>query len=182
MSLFLLIEVFLNFISDKLYPWFRIYNHFFINIIFLVQFGFLSLFYSYSFENKKWRNVVESILIIVVSYLLIKYLLFPDSFFVFHYQDIYITIFPIIVYSVMYLYNEYNSQQELYWANFAILTLKTILFFCYLTWPLSSIQIDYDYMNEFNDVVSDLAGHSYDVVYIVYSVILLFQLKKLKFQ
>lgn len=79
----------------------------------------------------------------------------------------------------MYLYNEYNSNQELYWANIAILTLKTILFFCYLTWPLSSIQINYNYMNEFNDVVSDLAGDSYDIVYIVYSIILLYQLKKL---
>ena len=89
-SLFLIIDVVLNFISNHLYSWFKMYNHFFINIIFLFQFGFLSLFYSYSFENKKWRNVVEIMLILVVSYLLIKYLIFPESFFVFHYIDIYI--------------------------------------------------------------------------------------------
>ena len=182
MSLFLLIEVFLNFISDKLHPWFKIYNHFFINIIFLIQFGFLSMFYSYSFTNKKWRNVVESILILVVSYLLLKYTLYPETFFVFHYQDIYITIFPIIVYSIMYLYNEYNKPQELYWANIAIMSLKIILFFCYLTWPLLSISINYSYMIEFNKVFSYLAGFAYDIVYVAYSIILLYQLKKLKFK
>ena len=79
-SLFLIINVSLNFISDKLHPWFKIYNHFFINIIFLFQFGFLSLFYSYSFDSKKWRNLVEILLILVVGYLSIKYLYKKISF------------------------------------------------------------------------------------------------------
>ena len=140
-SLFLIINVSLNFISDKLYPWFKIYNHFFINIIFLFQFGFLSLFYSYSFDSKKWRNLVEILLILVVGYLSIKYLVFPESFFVFHYQDIYITVFPIIVYGIVYLYNEYDYPQELYYANLGILMYLILNFLKLLSCPKAIVKI-----------------------------------------
>lgn len=179
-SLFLIIDVILNFISTHLYTWFKLYNHFFLNIIFLFQFGFLSLFYSYSFDNKKWRNLVEILLILVVSYLLIKYLVFPESFFVFHYQDIYITVFPIIIYGIVYLYNEYDKPQELYYANLGLLTFYIIQFFCYLSWPLHSISIDHTYMIEFNKIVSYLTTNLRFIIYFIYSFILLYQLKKLK--
>lgn len=179
-SLFLFINVILNFISDKLYPWFKIYNHFFINIIFLFQFGFLSLFYSYSFDNKKWRNVVEVLLILVVSYLLIKYLIFPKSFFVFHYQDIYLTVFPFIVYGVVYLYNEYDKPQELYYANLAMLIYFMMNFFCYLSWPLHSISLEHTYMAEFNIFFSKYTTALGNVTDIFCSIILLYQLKILK--
>jgi len=170
----------LNFISSHLYSWFKIYNHFFINIIFLFQFGFLSLFYSYSFENKKWRNVVELLLIFVVGYLSIKYIVFPDTFFLLHYIDIYITIFPIIVYGVVYLFNEYDKPQELYYANLALLIYFIMNFFCYISWPLQSISIDYDYMDEFNKKISNYSRDLNYITYVIYSLILLYQLKKLK--
>lgn len=179
-SLFLLFDVLMNYINDELYSWFKIYNHFFINIIFLFQFGFLSLFYSYSFENKKWRNVVELFLIIVVGYLSIKYLVFPESFFVLHYIDIYLTVFPIIVYGIVYLYNEYDKPQELYYANLALLIHFISYFFCYLSWPLHSISFQYDYMEEFNNTFIVYANYFGFIIYIVYSIILLYQLKKLK--
>lgn len=179
-SLFLILDVILNFISDELYKWFGIYNHFFINIIFLFQFGFLSMFYSYSFTNKKWRNVVESILILVVSYLLIKYLVYPESFFVFHYQDIYVTVFPIIVYGVLYLYSEYEEPQELYYANLALLIHYMMSFFCFLSWPLHSISIKHSYLDELLESVVTLTINLSNVISVVYSLILLYQLKKLK--
>lgn len=179
-SIFLLIDVVLNFISDELYKWFRIYNHFFINIIFLFQFGFLSLFYSYSFENKKWRNVVEILMILIVGYLLIKYLLFPESFFSMDYIDIYITVFPIIVYGVVYLYNEYDKPQELYYANLALLIHLIVNFFCYISWPLHSISLRHTYMTEFNTMIGIYTANLGYVTYVVYSFILLYQLKKLK--
>ncbi len=179
-SLFLIGDVVLNFISDELYKWFRIYNHFFINIIFLFQFGFLSLFYSYSFDNKKWRNVVEVLLIIVSSYLIIKYSIFSDTFFVLHYQDIYLTIFPIIVYGVVYLYNEYDKPQELYYANLGILIHFIMNFFCYISWPLQSISIKENYLEEFNTfVVYQLRTFS-QIISVIYAMILLYQLKILK--
>lgn len=178
-SLFLIINVTLSFISDKLYPWFKIYNHFFINIIFLFQFGMLSLFYSYSFDEKRWRNIVEILLILVVSYLLIKYLVFPESFFVFHYQDIYITVFPLIVYSVMYLYSEYDKPQELYYANLGILMYLILNFLNYITWPLHSISIDQTYMSEFNKTLNR-SVQILDPLGFVFSFFLLYQLKKLK--
>lgn len=178
-SLFLIINVSLNFISDKLYPWFKIYNHFFINIIFLFQFGFLSLFYSYSFDSKKWRNLVEILLILVVGYLSIKYLVFPESFFVFHYQDIYITVFPIIVYGIVYLYNEYDYPQELYYANLGILMYLILNFLNYITWPLHSISIDHTYMIEFNKTLNK-SVQILDPLGFVFSFFLLYQLKKLK--
>lgn len=179
-SFFLITDVVLNFISSHLYSWFNLYNHFFLNIIFLFQFGFLSLFYSYSFENKKRRNVVEIIMILVLSYLLIKYLIFPESFFVFHYQDIYITVFPIIVYGIVYLYNEYDKPQELYYANLGLLIFYIGNFLCYLSWPLNSISIDHTYMDEFNKIVADLSVKFRFIIYFVYSFILLYQLKKIK--
>lgn len=178
-SLFLIINVTLSFISDRLYSWFKIYNHFFINIIFLFQFGMLSLFYSYSFDEKKWRNIVEIFLILVVSYLLIKYLVFPETFFVFHYLDIYITVFPVIVYSVMYLYSEYDKPQELYYANLGILMYLIMNFLNYITWPLHSISIDYTYMNQFNKMLNKSA-EILDNLGFVFSFFLLYQLKKLK--
>ncbi len=179
-SLFLIFDVLMNYISDELYSWFRIYNHFFINIIFLFEFGILSLFYSYSFEDKKWRNVVEITLILVSSYLLIKYLVFPESFFLLHYWDIYLTIFPIIVYGVVYLYNEYEKPQELHYANLALLIHFIIYFFCYLSWPLNSISLQHDYMEEFNKTFSKYTMNLGYITYVVYSIILLYQLKKLK--
>ena len=179
-SLFLIINVSLNFISDRLYPWFKIYNHFFINIIFLIQFGLLSLFYSYSFENKKWRNVVEVLLILVVSYLLVKYLIFPESFFAFHYQDIYLTVFPFIVYGVVYLYNEYDKPQELYYANLSLLVYFMMSFFCYLSWPLHSISLEHTYMSEFNIFFGQYTNGLINITNIFCSIILLYQLKKLK--
>lgn len=178
-SLFLIINVTLSFISDRLHTWFKIYNHFFLNIIFLFQFGFLSLFYSYSFDNKKWRNIVEVLLILVVGYLSIKYLVYPESFFVFHYQDIYITVFPIIVYGIVYLYNEYDKPQELYYANLGVLIYFIMNFLNYITWPLYSISIDYDYMHEFNKILNKLLNFIEPFGF-VYSAILLYQLKKLK--
>jgi hypothetical protein len=179
-SLFLIFDALLNFINDELYTWFKIYNHFFINIIFLFQFGFLSLFYSYSFDNKKWRNVVEILLILVSSYLLIKYLVFPESFFVLDYLDIYITVFPIIVYGVVYLYNEYDKPQELYYVNLGLLIYFLINFFCYISWPLQSISIKYSYMDGFNQIISNCSRDLRFITYVVYSIILLYQLKKLK--
>lgn len=178
-SVYLIVSVILNFISDKLHPWFKIYNHFFINIIFLFQFGFLSLFYSYSFTNKNWRNIVEIILILVVGYLSSKYLLYPETFFVFHYQDIYITVFPLIVYSIMYLYSEYDCPQELYYANLGMIIYLIMNFLNFITWPLFSIEIDYSYMNEFNSVLNTLLSFI-EPFGVVYSVFLLYQLKKLK--
>ncbi|CAM4293342.1 hypothetical protein [Flavobacterium terrigena] len=179
-SLFLIADVVLNFISDELYNWFGIYNHFFINIIFLFQFGFLSLFYSYSFDNKKWRNIVEVLLIIVSSYLIIKYSIFPDTFFILHYQDVYLTIFPIIVYGVVYLYNEYDKPQELYYANLGILIHFIVNFFCFISWPLQSLSIEYDYLDEFNIIISNYSRDLHFITYIIYAIVLLYQLKKLK--
>jgi hypothetical protein len=179
-SLFLITDVVLNFISDELYNWFGIYNHFFINIIFLFQFGFLSLFYSYSFDNKKWRNIVEVLLILVSSYLIIKYSVFPDTFFVLHYQDIYITIFPIIVYGVVYLYNEYDKPQELYFANFGILIHFIMNFFCFISWPLQSISIKQTYLLEFNTFVIFQLRTFSQIISVFYAMILLYQLRKLK--
>ena len=139
----------------------------------------LSLFYSYSFDEKKWRNIVEIFLILVVSYLLIKYLVFPETFFVFHYLDIYITVFPVIVYSVMYLYSEYDKPQELYYANLGILMYLIMNFLNYITWPLHSISIDYTYMNQFNKMLNKSA-EILDNLGFVFSFFLLYQLKKLK--
>lgn len=179
-SIYLIVLFILDFISKHLYSWFKMYNHFFINIIFLIQYGLLSIFYSYSFESKKWRNIVEISLILVLTYLIIKYSIYPETFFVFHYQDIYITIFPLIVYGMVYLYNEYDKPQELYYANLALLIHFIINFFCYLSWPLQSISIYDNYMIEFGNVFSRLNSLLTDITAVIYSIILLYQLKKLK--
>ncbi|MES2863314.1 MAG: hypothetical protein V4666_04290 [Bacteroidota bacterium] len=97
-----------------------------------------------------------------------------------HYLDIYLTIFPIIVYGVVYLYNEYDKPQELYFANLALLIHFISYFFCYLSWPLHSLAIDHSYMVEFTKIIGVYTTDMSYVTYIVYSVILLYQLKKLK--
>lgn len=146
----------------------------------MIQFGLLSIFYSYSFESKKWRNIVEILLILVLTYLIIKYSIYPKTFFVFHYQDIFITIFPLIVYGMVYLYNEYDKPQELYYVNLALLIHFIINFFCYLSWPLQSISIYDNYMIEFGKVFSRLNSLLTGFTAVIYSIVLLYQLKKLK--
>jgi hypothetical protein len=146
----------------------------------MIQFGLLSIFYSYSFESKKWRNIVEILLILVLTYLIIKYSIYPKTFFVFHYQDIFITIFPLIVYGMVYLYNEYDKPQELYYVNLALLIHFIINFFCYMSWPLQSISIYDNYMIEFGKVFSRLNSLLTHFTAVIYSIILLYQLKKLK--
>ena len=125
------------------------------------------------------RNIVEILLIFVVSYLLIKYLIFPESFFVFHYFDIYITIFPLIAYSIMYLYNEYEKPQELYYVNLGLLIYLLITFFCCLTWPLHSISIEEDYMKQFNFFMDIITEIFENIISIMFLFIILYQLKKI---
>lgn len=124
---------------------------------------------------------MEVLMILVISYLLIKYLIFPESFSVFHYEDIYLTIFPLIVYSIIYLYNEYEKPQELYYANLGLLMYLILNFFNYITWPLYSISISYSYMDEFNKVLNKLLNFIQPFEFVYFSV-LLYQLKKLKFK
>lgn len=177
-ALYLFVFVLLDWISTELYKWFRIYNHFFINIIFLVQFSLLSFFYSNSFNTKKWRNLVDVFSIIVNLYLLLKYLLYPKGFFEFHYVDIYLTVFPLIVYSTIYLYNEYEERQELYYANIGMLIFLIFSFVENLTWPLHSISIENTYMTQFNKLLNVIFKYVANTRVIISSVFLVFQLYK----
>lgn len=177
-ALYLFVFVLLDWISTELYKWFKIYNHFFINIIFLVQFSLLSFFYSNSFKVNKWRNLVDVISIVVNLFLLLKYLFFPDDFFKFHYFDIYLTVFPLIVYSTIYLYNDYEERQELYYANIGMLIFLIFSFVENLTWPLHSISIENTYMSQFNRLLNVIFKYVGNTTVVVSSVFFVFQLYK----
>ena len=150
-------------------------NLFLSHFYFIAQFILLSLFYKSSFK-KSQKRIVNIILILVLSILAIQYLNNPKMFFRFNILEIFVTTFPIIVYSIMYLYNSLSISGKFMNINASILV--------YLT-TSSLIYILGDYITTYiksvptirNDAIVNIWFLN-KVLYVGYLLLILFEWKK----
>jgi hypothetical protein len=97
---------------------------------FIIQFICLSLFFKALFI-KTQKKIVNFLLILVLGLLGIQYYTTPDLFYQFNNLEIFITSVPLIVYSIIHLYNSLNKPPRYMYINAGILiyiTTSTLIY------------------------------------------------------
>ena len=105
-------------------------NLFLSHLYFIFQFIFLSLFYRELF-TKRQQFWVNSIFVFVALILTIQYFKDWTLFLKFNLLEILITSFPIILYSIIHLYNSLGKPGKYMYINAAILiylSVSTLIF------------------------------------------------------
>ena len=129
----------IDFISSRLYSWFKIYNIFTSHFYELFQFVMLSYFYATLLKTKQQLYILYSLLIILPIFLLSRYLFNPKMFFQYSLLETYLTTLPIIIYGVMHLYNNLNEKKEFQYANIGILLYLFCSTFIFLLFELKNV-------------------------------------------
>ena len=105
-------------------------NLFLSHFYFIFQFVFLSLFYR-EFFTKKQQNWVNLIFILVALILSIQYFNNISLFNRFNLLEILISSFPLVVYSIIHLYNSLGKPGKYMYINAAVLiylSVSTLIF------------------------------------------------------
>lgn len=101
------------------------------HVYFINQFIVLSWFY-YVLFTKKQKKWVLGIGAIVLLSLLIQYSIDFDTFWRFNLFEVLVTSLPLILYSIVHLYNSLSTQGEYLFINASVLiylSVSTIIFF-----------------------------------------------------
>ncbi len=128
-SIYLIMSLIVN-LSVFILAQFKIHNLYFSHYYFILQFILLSLFYRTLF-SKNQRRIVLIVLGVVLCLLVIQYALWPELYFKFNTTEIFLTCFPIVVYSMIHLYNSLNNSPKYMYINAGILiylTTSTLIF------------------------------------------------------
>ena len=99
-----------DYIGSKLYRWFQIYNIFMTHFYDLFQFVILSYFFATLLKTKKQLFTVYILLIVLPVFLLSRYIFNPQMFFEYSLLETYLTTMPLIIYSIMHLYNNFRRE------------------------------------------------------------------------
>lgn len=97
---------------------------------FITQFILLSLFYKELF-NSLQKKIIVFIIIIVLAALSIQYYLNPLLYNKFNIFEVFVTSFPLVIYSIMHLYNSLNKKGLFMYINAGVLiylSLSTLIF------------------------------------------------------
>lgn len=101
-------------------------NNLFISHYFLIsQYVVLSLFYS-QFFNRKQRRYQVIISVIVFLILIIQYSTNPSIYYRFNLLEILLTSFPLVVYSIIHLYNSLSKPGSYMFINAGVLVYLSI--------------------------------------------------------
>ncbi|WP_397364468.1 hypothetical protein [Olleya sp. R77988] len=105
-------------------------NLFLSHFYFILQFVFLSLFYRELFTKKQIRylHIVSTL---VITTLIIQYTNRPSLFYKFNLLEILITSLPLVIYSVIHLYNSLTKPGKYMYINAGVLiylTTSTLIF------------------------------------------------------
>jgi hypothetical protein len=130
----------------------RVNNLYFSHYYFILQFVILSLFYR-ALLKKNQKKIVSILLILVTSILFIQYIIWPKLYFKFNTTEVFITSFPIVMYSVIHLYNSLSKSLKYMYINAGILiyiTTSTLIFILgdYLSVIDSKASSDIWFINE----------------------------------
>jgi hypothetical protein len=105
-------------------------NLFLSHYYFVSQFILLSLFYRALFLPKQ-KKIVTFFLLSILVILIIKYILNPNLYYKFNLLEIFLTSVPIVVYSIVHLFNSLTRQGAFMFINSGILiyiTISTLIF------------------------------------------------------
>ncbi len=98
---------------------------------FAFQFILLSFFYIVNF-NRRQQKFIKIIFVIVLAILGSQYILYPKELFGFNLLEVFITSFPLVVYSIIHLYNSLSQKGQYLYINASILiylSASTLIFF-----------------------------------------------------
>ncbi len=108
------------------------YNNLFLShFYFIFQLILISAFYIIIFKTIKQRRLVRILFISIITTLAIQYTINPYAYFRFSLLEIFLTSFPLIIYSIIHLYNSLTTKGEYLYVNAAILiylTATTLIF------------------------------------------------------
>lgn len=143
-------------------------NLFLSHFYFIFQFIFLTLFFSQLF-NKKQRRSQKIISAIVFSVLIIQYTWNPELYYKFNLLEIFITSFPLVIYSIFHLYNSLSKSGKFMYINAGILI--------YLS-TSSLIFILGDYLSKIDRDIASYAWFLNRIFYVGYLILILIEWKK----
>ncbi len=109
---------------------YSINNLFLSHYYFISQFILISLFYK-SLFNKNQGDIVSVVFLIVISILGFQYIIWPELYFKFNTTEVFLTSFPLVVYSIVHLYNSLNKPGKFIYINAGILiylSTSTLIF------------------------------------------------------
>lgn len=143
-------------------------NLFLSHFYFIFQFVFLSLFYKELFTEQQ-GHWVKFIFIIIMLTLLVQYFTDPKVFYRFNLLEIFLTSFPLVIYSIIHLYNSLSKYGKFMYINAAILiyiATSTLIFILgnYISEIDRSIAFNVWFLNKF--------------FYVGYLILILFEWKK----
>jgi len=110
----------------------RIQNLYLSHFYFGYQFILFSIFYLSIFHQKKQQILIKSIFFIVIIFLGLYHIIYPKELFEFNLLEVFITSFPLVIYSVIHLYNSLTTKGKYLYINAAILiylSSSTLIFF-----------------------------------------------------
>lgn len=123
--------IFIIQIAVNVLNYFKLNNLFLSHFYFIFQFLLLSFFYLTILKINFQKKIIKLLLILCPFTLMLQYIINPNLFFEFNLFEIFITSFPIIIYSIFYLYNLLIEKKYFYYINLGILIYlfgSTVLF------------------------------------------------------
>ena len=105
-------------------------NLFLSHYYFILQFVILSLFYR-SLFTKPQKRLVDILLVLIITILGFQFAILPELYFKFNTTEVFMTSSPIIVYSVIHLYNSLSKPSKYMYINIGVLvylTISTLIF------------------------------------------------------
>ncbi|AUC82627.1 hypothetical protein CW733_11010 [Lacinutrix sp. Bg11-31] len=113
-------------LSIIIVEFFGIKNNLFLShFYFIFQFVFLSLYYKCLF-TKKQKNWVNVIFVLVALTLSIQYFNNSSLFIKFNLLEILLTSFPLVIYSIIHLYNSLGKPGKYMYINSAVLIYLSV--------------------------------------------------------
>lgn len=101
-------------------PYFKIGNLFVSHFYFILQFIFLSLFYKSLFSLRQ-KQFVNTLLVIILPLIGVHFYFNPDKIWTFNVLEIFLTSIPLVIYSIMHLFNSLTQKKVFLYVNVAIL-------------------------------------------------------------
>lgn len=147
----------------------QINNLYLSHYYFIGQFIFLSLFYKNLFLPRQ-KKLVTFFLFSILFVVILNYIRNPDLYYKFNLLEIFLTSFPLVVYSIVHLFNSLTRKGEFMFINAGILVYITISTLIFILGDLLTTF-------ENNSIASIWLINK--VLYFVYLVLILVEWKKL---
>ncbi len=111
---------FIILIGTSVLHYYKINNLIVSHVYFVSQFIFLSLFYKslFSYGQKQFVNTLLVIIPLVIG---VHFYWFPEKIWKFNVLEIFLTSIPLVIYSIIHLYNSLTRKNIFLYVNVAVL-------------------------------------------------------------